>query len=227
MASGNSIYDHVRSWCREGATEAEVARALVNILDVASAAEAAIRASAWGEEAQQGLLQITGQIRAAFVPHGCSQPASNFFPTLDSSITMFAILSSAAGLPGVGGDQPAQVKELLADIDALVATIDAAGLDPLVHETAMRHLRALDALLRNIDAFGVDGAMAAYFELVVRLKRVEKAATPSTVAKLAKIWPEIERWAGRLAIIDEAINHGQGLLKHVDMLVKLLPGTGG
>lgn len=223
LAPGNSVFDHVRRWCGDQATDVDVARLMLYGGGVALAADAHIRASPWDDEAKQGLLHVTSNLQQAFSPVGCGQPIANYLPTLDSAITMFAILSSAAGLPSAG-PAPAELNDLLAEIAALIQVIDGAGLDPLVHRTAKEHLRALETLLRNVDAFGVDAALVAYFELIARLRRVERTATPATKEVLAKIWPEVERWAGRLAIIEEAINNGHGLLEHAGSAIKLLAG---
>lgn len=221
MGSGNAVIDHLRKWIGDGATEPQLARLAAYGLDAAAGAEEAIRGSQLSEESQKGLLEITGSLRAALTISNLTSAISNFFPRLDSAITTFSILADAVGIPSAS--QPAEAKQLIDDIERLRANISGSALDPAVKETALQHLGALDSLLRNLDAFGVDAAMAAYTELVLRLSRTSSRASETSVAELAKYWPEIERWAGRLAIIDQAINHGTGLIGHAGKIISMLP----
>jgi hypothetical protein len=226
---GHSVATHIRLWISGEAaanptTESQVARLCGYVLDEADAAEAVIKQSSLSQEAQEGLLQTTQALRDAFTISNINNGLSSYFPALGAAVSNFAILTSATGLASAG--PPPEIEALIAEVEALHARLDFAGIDPVVSETARKHLAALTMLLRNVDAFGVDAAMAAYAELLIRLKRAASTTDQKTASKVAALWPEIERWAGRLAIIDQAYNSGKALLGHLGEVAALLPHLG-
>lgn len=210
VTSQHAAVSYIHQWAGDSSEQGSL-RVAAYVLDQAFGAEILIENSELNDEAKQGLLQTTNAIKAAFSLGGMNQPINSHLPALESSLASFAILASATG---VGKSQP-NVKELddiLADIEALNATLGETDVDPLVRDVALKHLAILKALLSNVDAFGTDAAIAAYWELVVRLRRAESGASESTKEKLKKIWPKLEQWAGRLTIIEQAMNSGASIL---------------
>lgn len=191
-------------------------------IEQAEAAETYIRATQLSDEAKQGLIHTTASLKTAFELQNIgSQPVSAFMPALDAGISQFAILISAAGLDR----EPAPITEiadLVAAVDELLSSLDQVELDDHVRETARRHLAVLKALLQHTDALGVDAAMASYYELVLRLRSADSNASAASKERMAKLWPEIERWAGRLAIIDQMYTQGGHLLGELGRPAQLL-----
>lgn len=182
-----------------------------------------LRGSQITDEAKAGLLQTVESVKnMASVPNLASAPIQ-FLPQIDGSIAQFAILVSMAGL-----DEPnpasSEIGELMTEIDAIEETISQSGFDPAVSEVAKRHLHVLKTLLQNVDALGIDAALAAYDELVIRLRRAEAKADPDTREKMKKVWPTIEKWSGRLAVIHAALSHGSGLISGAFTAAKNLLG---
>lgn len=181
-------------------------------IEQAEAASTYISGTQLSDEAKQGLLQTTSSVISAFqLQHLGGHGVATFLPALDAGISQFAILISAAGLDR----EPAPLEEiadLVAAIDRFSGSLNDVGLDELVRETARKHLAVLKALLQHVDALGVDAAMAAYYELVLRLRSADNNSSASSKERMAKIWPEVERWAGRLAIIEQAYTQGGHLL---------------
>lgn len=157
------------------------------------------------------MLQTTQALRAAFSLGGIHQAIRVHLPALESSLSSFAILASATGV-GKSVEKVKVVIEIVDDIDQLNASLRSSGLDPLVEDIALKHLAVLKMLLSNIEAFGTDSAIAAYYELVIRLRRAEKSASADTKVALKQVWPKIEQWAGRLTIIEQAMNSGASIL---------------
>lgn len=200
----------IHQWAGDAGDNATL-RVAAYVLDQAFGAESLVQNSSLNDEAKQGLLQTTQALRAAFSIAGMSQAIRAHLPALESSLSSFAILASATGV----GKSPPRVKEvdeILGEIDQLNETLGTTDVDPLVKDIALKHLTVLKALLSNIEAFGTDSAIAAYYELVIRLRRAEKGASDETKTTLKKVWPKIEQWAGRLTIIEQAMNSGASIL---------------
>lgn len=191
------------------------------VLDQSSGAESLINGSALDDEAKIGLCQTTSAIRVAFSLQGLNQPISAFLPTLDSAISNFAILVSATGGMFKSKDR-SELDALTADVDQMIGTFQSSTIDPIIRDTAIRHLVIFRTLLGNVDSLGVDSAMAAYFELVVRLRRAETAASQTGKEEVKGIWSKIENWLGRLNSINKGLNDGAGLLSHFESVPSLL-----
>jgi len=191
------------------------------VAELAEEAEAYIGATQLSDEAKSGLLQTTWSVKQAFDLVHIQQSVQQSLPALDAAISQFAILISAAGLDAVPPPD-AEVLGLVEDIDRMISSLEDADIDPLVASAARKHLNVLKTLLQNVDAFGVEAALAAYSELVIRLRSADLAASAASSQTLSKIWPEIERWAGRLAIIDQAYTQGGRLLGELGGTARLL-----
>lgn len=208
--AGHAPISFIHQWSGNPTDQATL-RISAYILDQILGAEILIQNSKLADEAKQGLLQTTGSLKVAFSLNGLTTAIQNHLPALDAALSSFAILASATG---VGDPLPrvAELSDILTDIEQLNELFNDPEIDPLVRETALKHLAVLAALLNNVEAFGVDSAIAAYWEMVIRLKRAEKNATEDTKEKLKKVWPKIEQWAGRLTIIEQAMNAGTSIL---------------
>jgi hypothetical protein len=181
-------------------------------IEQAEATEAYIKATQLSDEAKQGLLQTAAALKRAFeLQHLPGQAVANFLPALDAAISQYAILISAAGLDQTP-PPTAEVSDLVADLDRFTDSLAKAELDPLVRETAEKHIAVLKMLLQNVAALGVEAVLAAYSELLFRLRSADLTGSETSRKIMSGVWPEIERWAGRIAIIDQAYSKGGHLL---------------
>ena len=217
----NAVSDNLRNIAGQPISESEVLRFAAYAHEQAAAAQVLINNSALPDEAKAGLIETTQAIIAACSVGGISSGLQNYFPKLDSSLSSFAILAGVRGVIPTALDIP-EVVSLVQEIKSLRDTLTTYNLDPIVFETVMRHLTMLSVLLENIDAFGVDSAMVAYTDLVLRFRR--SAAEPSEKSKagIARLWAQIEQWTGRLTIIDHAINSGTGILAHIPSMATII-----
>jgi hypothetical protein len=102
---------------------------------------------------------------------------------------------------------PEEAVELAAEVEALVKAVDELKLDPIVADIAKRHLQILSTMLRHVNVFGLEAALATYFDLVFKLRRAD-ASTSHEEQEAAK--PLIEKIDGlqkKLGILDKLWNH--------------------
>lgn len=211
--NGHAPVEYLKKWSGVKIDEGAALRFCAYVQDQCDGALAIINQSSLASEAKAGLIQTVEALRSGFVISHLSTALSTHFPQLDAAISSFAILESVSNLAGMSADT-SELESLIEEVEKIAASFDDASIDPIVRETAKKHLDVLLALLRNVGALGVDSAMIAYAELVIRLKRVDGIASETSRSKTATVWPVIEKWGGRLAIIDKAMNSGQGLLDH-------------
>jgi hypothetical protein len=174
-------------------------------------------------EGRDGLIQQIMQMKQMFSPPGLNNNTTSYVPNADVLVSQFAIISgfySDSPAPYAGTE--AGIGELIAEIDQLEGVISSSDQPPEVVGLINSQLDALKFFIRNVDLLGFDAAYSAYFDLVIRLRRVEKNV-PATGAILAEVWPSVERWAGRLAIIEGLVSNSEKLIAAAENLHKLIP----
>lgn len=201
--------------------ESAVLRVAAYIADIADGAIAEIEGSGLPSEAASGLIATANGVKGAFSMARIHSPMNGFLPAIDASISNFVILLSTQGLLG---DHPAQpeVEELLNDIDEFTASFRASDLGSEVKETVIKHMAILRNLLVNVSAFGVEAALAAYAEMIVRLRRAEASTPDRNPEQKAKLWEAVERWGKRLSSIDTIANKAGAIANHAEKLPQLL-----
>jgi hypothetical protein len=211
----------IQKWCAPASEEALWLRMGVYIQEECDAAIAFVNGtSTLTDEQKVGVVETIGKVRSAFGLNGFQTAVSSYIPQIDASISQLSFLVGNYGLSD--NRRPPEADALVESIEQIIGAIDEAGVEPRVAEVARKHLHVLATLLRNVEVLGVDAAMAAYLELIIRLKRELDTAPAETRKTFAKLWPEIERWAGRIAIIEKAIENGGVLLHKAEGVVQLL-----
>lgn len=111
----------------------------------------------------------------------------------------------------------------MAEIDKLEAEILLDGVELEIHNTVLNHISIFKSFLSNVDVVGLDAAFEAYMMLCLKLKRRETTTDSQRVKDfIGKIWPEIERWAGRLSMLNKAYASGHILVEralHASQLI--------
>lgn len=224
---GASPIIYIENWAGAGMTEmgqAASLRVCAYVQDQCDGAATLLSQSGLAEEARAGLHQTVNSLKTAFSVQNLHTAVASHLPQLDTSISSFAMLEGARNLGGKRADEP-ELGKLISEIMQMISLFGVSEIDLIVRQTAHKHLHVLLALLNNLEAFGVDAAMAAYAELVIRLRRVDSTASQPTKEKTSKAWPIIEKWLGRLATIDKAYNNGQNLIEGAQGLGQLLLGA--
>ena len=210
---GHAALAYLKKWSGTDESETVILRLEAYVQEQCDGACDIVRQSSLTAEAKTGLLQTVTALKKAFSLENIHNAVSAQLPQLDSSISSFAILASVFS-QDVGSASVSELQELINEVDNVFNQFADSEIDPIVRDTARRHLHVLLTLLRNVDVLGLDAAMVAYAELVVRLRRVDTMASETARAKTSKIWPTITKWTERFTTIDEAINKGGSLLDH-------------
>lgn len=222
---GNTPLNLVVSWT--GVADpptSTVLKIAAYVTEQAEATESFIAATQLSEEAKEGLMQTARSLKTAFQLQNLSGNAVHgFLPALDAAISQYAILISAAGLETPAGASD-EKDNLVQELKAFLEHPEINNLDQAIRETLIKHINLLIVLINNFEAVGPEASMSAYNELVIRLSSAHKSSSKENKNVIEKIWPEVERWAGRIAIIDSAFTQGTHLITSVGTATKsLLP----
>lgn len=176
-------------------------------------------------EGRNGLIQQIASLKNMFSISGISQNSGNYVQNPDVLVSQFAIIagfytSNQSGLASAGSE----INELLGEIDKLYGDLSESEEAEEAKAIALDQLKAFRFFLSNVDLLGIDAAYSAYFDLLVRLKRASKKEEKSAQF-VTKIWPEVERWAGRLAIIEGILSNSEKLLEYGQDIQRLLGGS--
>lgn len=204
-------------------------RVAAYLQDQFSQATTVIQNSNLVDEAKVGVLQATTDLRNAFQLAGLHSGFGNLVNQVPTYISSIVILLSAAGI-AVHSDDPKEAQDLAAEIDKFQNAFNDSALDPVVRDVAKKHMAALATLLRHVPIFGLEAALSSYFELVMRLRRVDAHSTPEAKEALEPLMGQVKTWGERLGAIDEAINKGANLLDRVKgagHLLQYVPGLVG
>ncbi len=211
--------------CRLAATDALANEQAVKVLgillhEIAGAADY-LATTDLSADMKNGLNATLVALANTFSPEQLNSNLMNFLPSVEVSIGAFAMIQQFAGLP----DQPTSSTELdalLADMATTRASIESSDFAEIIKSTAIKHMSILETMLRNIDIVGVDAALSAYYDLIIRLRR-ETTGSPDPGGHIARIWGEVEKWAGRLEILEQIYTHGQTLIEGAEKVIHVLP----
>lgn len=178
--------------------QCEGALALVNSLEIP-------------EEDKAGPIQTITHLRGAFNFAMMGSAIGQSIPHLAASLSGFRMFVLAFESDVLISDNP-EIRAIIAEIVELQGELGSSGIDRFVRETAQRHLHILHSLLVNVDALGVDSAMAAYFEMVVRIQKAEKMADDTSRETMKGFWPFMRKWGDRLKSVDDAASVGVKLV---------------
>lgn len=173
-------------------------------------------------EGRQGLVHQLGQMRQMFTVSGITQNSQNYVQNPDVLVSQFAIIAGFYNSSAKTFEKARpEIDELIAETDQLAGVFESSYQPEAIKAVLRSHTLALRFFLSNIELLGFDAAYSAYFDLLVRLKRVEKR-DPTAAAFVAEVWPTVERWAGRLAIIEGIVSNSEKLIDAADKIQRLL-----
>jgi len=202
-------------------TPSSMAKVSAYLCDNLEVARYFISQSNLDSEQKAGPLNTINLLSNTFAYSALHSAHSPWQARIDSDISQFSVLSMMLGLPKEA-QSPPELADLIADVENIRQQFSDADIDPLVRDTAQKHIDILLCLLKNAQTFGIDAAKAAYAELVVRLLGAVRSSKSGPTPKVMTIWAEIERWSGRLAIIDQAWTHGANLLSKFESVPAIM-----
>ncbi|WP_293676816.1 hypothetical protein [uncultured Phenylobacterium sp.] len=220
VQKGWGAYTHMEQLIGSGATPAQIAKLIAWVLDAADAADSEVRNLDVDGEMKDGILHVTGKLREAFTPSNIGNNMVNFFPALPQTLGSLKSFLKLTGLDRPG--QPELSNDLLAEIEQVLGSKAFADLDPQMAQLARRHLRLLTITLNHLDAFGVDGAMIAYAELIVKLQAAMRDAPAAQQKKGKGFMDVVGGWAAKLRVLNEAYETGTKLIENASDVVDLL-----
>ncbi|WP_284878260.1 hypothetical protein [Brevundimonas sp. MEB006b] len=173
-------------------------------------------------EGRDGLIQQITMMKTMFSPSGLVSQAAQYVPNPDVLVSQFAIISGFySSVPNPYAQAGAELTDLIAEIDQLDGVVSSSEQPPEVVELIRDQLRALRFFLSNVEMLGFDAAYSAYFDLVIRLRRQQRGDA-NVAAFVVTLWPSVERWAGRLAIIEGLVSNSEKLIETAEHLHKLI-----
>lgn len=189
------------------AAQSTVHKVAAYVTDQIAEARAVINASQLADEAKQGIQQALSGLEQAFSLTGINANPQSHLRDIDGAIANFVILLSAMHLD-THPEAPEEAKDLAKEVEVLVSAFDDVALDPLVRDIAKRHLQTLATLLKHIPIFGLEPALATYFELITKLRRADIHTTQASKDALDPAFEKINSWGTRLKGLDETWNAG-------------------
>lgn len=217
---GTQVASLLNTWVGGELSETQVLKVAGYIQEQIAEAQAFFDASNLSAEAKAGLSSSLARLRATFSLSGLRGDLSAA-GDVSSAISNFVILMDSLGL-SQRTDPPAEAAELVSEIAELMTAFKDVAIDPIVRDTAQRHLQILSTLLQHIPVFGLEAALATYFELMLKVRRTENGASEATKAKVSPLWDVMEKWSARLGTIDKLWNAGARAVAHADKARGLL-----
>lgn len=222
--SGRNAIDLINSWAGMPIPESTVLKIASYLSEQIESAQIVIRNSQLSEEAKEGLLATLERMRAAYSISGMQSPPRNHISDVASAVSNFAILLSAINVSS-GPETPQEAKDIIKDINELMGAFEDEAIDPILRDVAKKHLATLSTLLQHVPIFGIEAALTAYFDMVMKLRRAETKAGPATKGKMDKLWGELKKMSDRLGVLDKLFNQGARALEKANEsgLLEYLP----
>lgn len=221
-SSSRSAVDLIREWTGgAGKEETSVLRVAAYIQEQVSNARTVISASQLSEEAKLGVQITLDGLQNAFSLNYITTSPANHLGNVAASISNLVILLDFVQGPSRQAP-PKEAEELVDEVAELLDLFDDVELDPVVRDTAKRHLAILSTLLQHIPIFGVEAALVTYFELMMKVRRADVGTSDASRAKLNPLWEKMQTWGERLGTIDKLWNTGARLLGHAKNAQELL-----
>ena len=206
-------------------SDSAVARMASQIIEQIEDAEIVIGLSQLDDEAKHGVQASLNKVSNAFSLKQLNNNTQGVIGDVSAAISNLVILLSASGVKTTT-QPPTEATDLAAEVEKLIAEFDNGALDPLVRETAKQHLQILATMLRHLPIFGVEAAMATYFELILKVKAADSATTEVQKKAAKPLMEKIGAFAEGLKKTNEAAKSGVGLIGHAKsaaVLFGLLP----
>jgi hypothetical protein len=188
-------------------SQAAVARVASYLIEQVDEAKLVIANSQLADEAKHGVQDSLFKVATAFSLAGINGAPKQYVPDVAGAISNLVILLSASGIE-TQARTPKEAEDLAKEVEGLIQAFDDPGLDPVVRDLGKQHLQILATMLRHVSIFGVEAAMATYFELVIKVRRADANTTPEQKAATSPLMDKINGWGKALTALDKAYNQG-------------------
>lgn len=218
---GQSVQTHISVWAGDGGQDACLRMALALQQNLAEA-RGVIARSGLTDEAKGGLLATVDGLINAFSLHNLATNFQSHIPALDSAITNFAILASAVDLQ-VSDKFIEQRDSFVSELEAFAKDIDGFDIDERLKDVSKRQIALLIALLKNAEAVGVEPALSAYWELMIKVKSRLTPENEDQEKDNSRFWDVIISWSDRFDALSKLYDFGNKIIPHLDKFPQI-PG---
>jgi hypothetical protein len=205
--SHESTLELLQKWTGKRSNEALILKSASFVMEQIDNATVVINESNLVVEAKEGVLQTLQALKTTFSLSGIHSSPTQYLGSVSGAISNFVILLSASKIE-TDIKVPDEAVALAEEVEALITQFDDEDIDPVVRSIARRHLGALSTLLRHLPIFGLEAAMATYFEMIIRLRRAQTDTTQKSQKKMTALFQRMEEWKGRFETIDKIWNMG-------------------
>ena len=188
-------------------SETAIIRTAGYIIEQVEEAKTVIHQSQLADEAKHGVQESLDGLASAFSLAGMHSASNSHIRNLSGAIANFVILLSASGVE-TQPQPPEEAIDLAKEVEDLMPEFDSPDLDPVVRELAKRHLQILATMLRHVPVFGLEAALATYFELVLKVRRADANTGEKQKKAVEPLMDKINGWQQKLAALDKAWNQG-------------------
>lgn len=177
-------------------------------------------------EGKEGILSILDQIRRSLAPGSLGSQMQGFYPNLSVTLSQISLAVSVYDLhTSPYTEAKEEIAELIVELEAELERLNKEEYSD-IREFARKQIAAIILFLKSVEVFGTESAYTAYFQLALSVRRAKEGKSETEKPVAEKLWPTVERWAGRLAIIEAAVTHSQKLLIAGRQALMLLGGSG-
>jgi len=211
----------IKEWTGGTLNEAALLKVAAYLCEQCGEAVAVLGHSNLPDEVVVGLSETLAGVQRAFSLDGLQAQPRQFVKHVTGSISTLGMLLTFAQID-IEEAIPTEVADLAKEIEDLVVEFNNADIDPLVRSIAQQHLQTLATLLRHIKIFGLEAALATYFELLARLRRAESSSTPESKKAAKPFTDRIKGWADVFESIDKIFNTGARMLGRAKVVAGLI-----
>lgn len=211
----------LKRWAGDGASEENLLRVASYLIEQIKIARQIINESQLSGEAKAGVNGTLKGLIDAFSLPNLGRPINLSLRDIPGSISNFAILLSASGLSDQP-DIPKDMRELANEVREAIAQFNDPQIDPAVKDVAQRHLQILATMLDHIPIFGLEAAMTAYFELMMKIRRTDSGAGEPSHKKTQGLWEKMKGWGSRMDDADKIINSAVKIGEKAEKAIGLL-----
>ncbi len=216
---GHTAMQHAATWVAGGEQDA-VFKLIIALQQNLSEARDVIRKSRLSEEAQLGLLSTIDGLIVAFSLPQLGSPIQSHLPAIDSSITNFAVITSAIDFE-ISDQFKAERDSFVVELEKFLEEMADFAIDERLKDTARRQISLLIALLKNAEAVGVEAALTSYWELVIKVRNRSVGSDEAQEGDKSKLWDAITSWSERLDSLSKIYDVGEKLLPYVDKIPQI------
>lgn len=214
LSGGNAFVTFVERWSSvpEDLKTSASLNIFISINDQISVSRDFIESIELRPEAKTGLLSTLNSLQTAFSPTSCNNAVSNIFPALDASISNFSMLVSVLELQFKTRYLSSDMSDVEKELDEIISSLQEVSIDPLVKLSILKSLLLAKTVICNFSILGADAALAAYADVVIRMRNETKKDRDKGDAKSESWFERVANWGKNLQNLVDGFEAGQKII---------------